>query len=130
MKKASRQLIIKGVLVTLAICCAWAVGNGPLSHHGFSDFAGGIVYAGLGENGEVENPAPDPWLEDEDDPTVGAQKMIMQPGQTYNISDYNKATWLLASQPGTYMVTGESTKDSNERLPGAAGGQTVGNQNP
>ena len=47
MKKASRQLIIKGVLVTLAICCAWAVGNGPLSHHGFSDFAGGIVYAGL-----------------------------------------------------------------------------------
>ena len=110
MKKASRQLIIKGVLVTLAICCAWAVGNGPLSHHGFSDFAGGIVYAGLGENGEVENPAPDPWLEDEDDPTVGAQKMIMQPGQTYNISDYNKATWLLASQPGTYMVTGESTK--------------------
>ena len=30
------------------------MGNGPLSHHGFSDFAGGIVYAGLGENGKVD----------------------------------------------------------------------------
>ena len=46
MKKASRQLIIKGVLVTLAICCAWAVGNGPLSHHGFSDFGEALSMRG------------------------------------------------------------------------------------
>ena len=110
--KKGMLAMIRSMMTVLIIGCLCIFCEIALSQV-WPDMAGDIVYAGLDENNEVEEAAPDPWT-DSDDPVVEAAKVHMTPGETYDIGTFRKATWLLADKPGTYRVTGESTKTMME----------------
>ena len=115
------------ILLTAAILAAvWAAGSGALLYHGLPAFACEAVYAGAEEDGSDSVQVPLPQIPegdtasdspitisygtDADGTELTASERQMKPGETYDISGYKDATWLVAFQSGTYRIKGESEK--------------------
>lgn len=99
MIKKNTLLRKRGILHILIIlmfaCCMLAAGTA-------------IVFAG----GEADGGDTQPVELPTDPGNPGGftyTEIMMDPGKTYNISDNKKATWMTATESGTYRIVGQST---------------------